>query len=354
MKTTLLVIACLAHPVAAAPFQAPPVVPPPPAASDGSHDFDFAAGAWKEHTWRLDKPLTGSTTWFEMDGYSVARKALDGRASIVEYEGEGPRGHLTLLAVRLYDPASHQWSLNFSTPERGALWPTPLVGQFRAGRGDFYSNDEIDGRTILVRFSAMALSPTTARTEQAFSADGGKTWETNWINAYTRIDEPAVAHLAATRPARTGPHDFDFDVGSSKVQIRRLTKPLSGSTTWATYSGTHTVHELWNGRAQLVELVAEGPAGRLEGLGLRLYDPSARQWNLNWVSTGTGTFGAPTIGEFKQGRGEMFDSEPFEGRMILVRNVFSEITKTSSRFEQAFSRDGGKTWEVNWIATATH
>src|SRR5262245_13822080 len=103
---------------AAESFKPPPPVPAPDRVRDGQHDFDFAVGAWKEHTWRLDKPLTGSTKWFELDGYSVSRQALGGRANLVEYEGDGPRGHLSLIAVRIYDPVAHQWNLNFSTPER--------------------------------------------------------------------------------------------------------------------------------------------------------------------------------------------------------------------------------------------
>jgi hypothetical protein len=113
------------------------------------------------------------------------------------------------------------------------------------------------------------------------------------------------------------------------------------------------IHKVWDGRANLVELTVDGPAGRIEGLSLRLYNPQSHQWSLNFANINDGTINVPTIGEFKGGRGEFFDQESFNGRMILVRNVFSEITSTSYRFEQAFSEDGGKTWEVNWIATDT-
>jgi hypothetical protein len=110
---------------------------------------------------------------------------------------------------------------------------------------------------------------------------------------------------------------------------------------------------VWNGRANLVELEVDGPGGHLEGLSLRLYDTQSRQWSLNFANNQTGTLGQPTIGEFKNGRGEFFDQEPYNGRAILVRNVWSDITPTSCRFEQAFSDDGGTTWEVNWVATDT-
>jgi hypothetical protein len=94
-----------------------------------------------------------------------------------------------------------------------------------------------------------------------------------------------------------------------------------------------------------------GPAGRLQGLSLRLYNPLAGQWSLNFASPGSGTLGLPTVGEFKNSRGEFYDQETFEGRSIWVRFVISGISKNSCHFEQAFSDDGGKTWEVNWIAT---
>lgn len=159
--------------------------------------------------------------------------------------------------------------------------------------------------------------------------------------------------LAQQNSARDGQHDFDFEIGTWKTHLKRLLHPLTGSTTWVEYEGTSVVRKIWDGRANLVELVADGPAGHFEGLNLRLYNPQAHQWSLNFASSAGGALGPPTIGGFKDGRGEFFDQEPFNGRAILVRFVVSDITPTSCRFEQAFSDDGGKTWEVNWIATDT-
>lgn len=138
-----------------------------------------------------------------------------------------------------------------------------------------------------------------------------------------------------------------------KTHVSRLVHPLTGSTTWVTYEGTTVVRKVWNGRANLVELEVDGSVGHLELLSLRLYDPQSRQWSLNVTSSSGGTLGVPTIGEFKNGRGEFFDQETLNGRAILVRFVISDITSNSCHFEQAFSDDGGKTWEVNWLATDT-
>ena len=128
---------------------------------------------------------------------------------------------------------------------------------------------------------------------------------------------------------------------------------MTGSTSWVEYEGTTVVRKVWDGRANLVELVADGPTGHLEALSLRLYNPQSRQWSLNFANSKGGTLSPPAIGEFKDGRGEFYGQESLDGRAIFVRFIISDITPTSVRFEQSFSADGGKTWEVNWIATDT-
>ncbi len=152
---------------------------------------------------------------------------------------------------------------------------------------------------------------------------------------------------------RDGQRDFDFEIGTWKTHLRRRLRPLTGSTTWIEMDGTTVVRKVWNGRANIVELEADGPAGHIVGLSLRLYNPQSHQWSLNFSNSSDGTLSQPTVGEFKDGRGEFFDQETLNGRAIFVRFVISEITPNSCRFEQAFSDDGGKTWEVNWIATDT-
>ena len=158
---------------------------------------------------------------------------------------------------------------------------------------------------------------------------------------------------SAAAQQRDGQHDFDFEFGTWKTHLRRLVRPLTGSTTWVEYDGTTIVRKVWDGRANLVELAVDGPAGRLEALSLRLYDPQSQQWSLNFSGLGSGSMSVPAIGRFRNGRGEFFNQETLNGRAILVRFVISDITSTSCRFEQSFSEDGGKTWETNWIAVDT-
>lgn len=158
---------------------------------------------------------------------------------------------------------------------------------------------------------------------------------------------------AETRAERDGQRDFDWEIGTWKTELKRRLRPLTGSDEWVEYQGTSRVRKIWDGRANLVELDVQGPAGRIEGLSLRLYNPQSRQWSLNFANSAGGTMTPPTIGEFDDGRGEFFAQETLNGRAILVRFLISDITPTSARFEQAFSDDGGKTWETNWIATDT-
>jgi hypothetical protein len=129
--------------------------------------------------------LTGSSAWIEMDGTTEVRKIWDGRANLAQFNADGPAGKLELLSLRTYNPTTHQWSLAFATPNVGMLG-VRSVGQFKNGRGDFYDQEPINGRSVLVRFSIWGITANTAQSEQAFSDDGGETWEVNWINRYTR------------------------------------------------------------------------------------------------------------------------------------------------------------------------
>jgi hypothetical protein len=161
---------------------------PAPPLRDGQHDFDFEIGTWKTHLKRLVRPLTGSTTWVELEGTTVVRKISDGRANLVELDVQGPSGHIEAISLRLYNPETHQWSLNFANSRVGTL-AVPAIGEFKNGRGEFFNQDLLGGRSIFVRFIIQCASVDSCRFEQAYSADGGKTWEENWIATDTRVKE---------------------------------------------------------------------------------------------------------------------------------------------------------------------
>jgi hypothetical protein len=163
----------------------------------------------------------------------------------------------------------------------------------------------------------------------------------------------AKAAQVELAPKHDGQHDFDFNIGTWKTHVSRLLRPLSGSNTWGEYDGIASVRNVMHGRANLLELDVDGAAGHIEGIGVRLYNPASGQWSLNWANGNDSVMTQPMIGEFKNGRGDFFDQEVFNGKSVLTRNGFSDITPNSSRFEQAFSADGGKTWETNWVMTFT-
>jgi hypothetical protein len=181
----LLVGAAVMTPISA-PAQIPSSTPAPPGLRDGARDFDFEFGTWKSHLRRLVHPLSGSTTWVEYDGTTVVRKVWNGAANLVELDVSGPAGHITALSLRLYDPASHRWSLNFANRAVGQISPPPSIGGFKNGRGEFFDEEEFNGKKIIVRFVISDITTTSCRFEQAYSDDGGKTWEVNWIATDTR------------------------------------------------------------------------------------------------------------------------------------------------------------------------
>jgi len=168
---------------------------------------------------------------------------------------------------------------------------------------------------------------------------------------------PVSAADAPARPpdatARDGRHDFDFNVGVWRTHIKRILDPLSGSTRSIELNGTVTVRTVWEGRAELEEIEADGPNGHWEGLTLFLYIPDARQWSQTFANSKSGVLTAPLIGAFKDGRGELYAKDTLNDQAILVRAVWSDITPDSHHFEQSYSDDGGKTWAAAFIATLT-
>jgi hypothetical protein len=162
---------------------------PADAARDGQHDFDFHFGKWNTHIRRLVNPLSGSTTWVELNGTVTVRKIWDGRANLEELEAGNATTHFQGLTIFLYNPESHQWSQDFASISNGTLSQPPMIGEFKNGRGELFAQDIFNGRTILVRFVWSDITPNSHHVEQSFSDDGGKTWEPNFVADLTRISQ---------------------------------------------------------------------------------------------------------------------------------------------------------------------
>jgi hypothetical protein len=149
---------------------------------------------------------------------------------------------------------------------------------------------------------------------------------------------------------RDGQHDFDFIFGRWKIHLKRRVHSSTGSDTWTEFDGYGRYRKIWGGRANLNDFEADSPTGHVEGLTLRTYNPESHQWSLYWASSLDGILAAPQVGQFHDGQGEFYAQDTVNGKTIFIRYVWSKITAKSAHFEQAFSTDGGRNWDVNWIS----
>ena len=157
-----------------------------------------------------------------------------------------------------------------------------------------------------------------------------------------------------TTPVRDGQHDFDFALGSWKAHLKRLEHPLSGLNTWVEFDGTFVARKVWDGRAIVEEVELDAPGGHIEGLTLRLYNAQTQQWSIYWANSKNGVMDtSPQVGQFKSGRGEFYGTDTLNGKPIYVRFIWTNTQTNTPHFEQSYSEDGGKTWEVNWITDQT-
>lgn len=309
---------------------------------DGQHDFDFASGTWHTHIKRTLDPFDASSASIELDGTVSSREVWGGRAWMEEIQADGPKGHWEAMTLFLYNPKAHQWSMNFLNSQMGTL-STPLIGAFdRDGHGELISADTFKDRAILVRGVWTKISADVHEYAEYYSDDGGNTWKAAFVGHKTRIPESEVKRV----PVVT--NDFDFEIGTFKAHSTRLINPLTGSTKWAETDGTTVVSRIWGGKANLAQVHVEPPFGPIDFLALRWYNSTARQWFLTFANAANGTLGVPMAGVFKNGRIDLYDAEPVDGRQVLVRFAIWPTSKDTGASEQAFSADGGRTWEVNY------
>ena len=151
-----------------------------------ARDFDFLMGSWSIHNLRLRERLVGSNDWEEFEATSVARPLLDGLGNEDEFRTDHDGGFIG-MSFRFFDAVSSRWSIYWADSRRPGLLDPPVIGSFSEGVGIFEGEDTFLGRPILVRFTWSGVTTATPRWEQAFSADGGETWETNWVMDFTRV-----------------------------------------------------------------------------------------------------------------------------------------------------------------------
>lgn len=149
----------------------------------------------------------------------------------------------------------------------------------------------------------------------------------------------------------SSPHDFDFFHGEWEVVNRRLTDFLQPGSGWEEFEGTSRCWPLFDGAANVDEI--DMPYLGSKGLTLRLFDRETEQWSLNWSSSGTGRLFPPVIGRFEDGRGEFYGDDTQDGKDVRVRFVWSAVSASGARWEQAFSVDDGASWVTNWTMDFT-
>ena len=154
---------------------------------------------------------------------------------------------------------------------------------------------------------------------------------------------------ASNGELQDGRADFDFIIGRWNIHHRRLREWLKGSTSWEEFEGTAVDRKILGGLGSISEVTLQRASGSLEGMTVRIFDPKSEQWSIYWVDSVHGILTTPMIGGFTQGRGAFYAQEIFEGKHIFSRFLWSGITTTSCHWEQAFSEDGGSTWETNWM-----
>ena len=155
--------------------------------------------------------------------------------------------------------------------------------------------------------------------------------------------------MTHTTPVRDGSRDFDFLYGTWDVHHRRLAERLKGSTTWEEFDAPMTARPTLGGRGNFDETSMERASGRVEGMTVRFYNPASGEWTIYWADSINGFGSLPMVGKFDgNGRGLLYAHEPFNGRYIFVRFIWTVLASDKARWEQAFSEDGGTTWETNW------
>jgi hypothetical protein len=182
-----LVAACAG---AVHPQPAGPATPALPSPTGDVHDFDWLAGGWTLDNRRLKARGVGSDEWDEFPAVSCGTILLGGIANIdeIHFPTKGWSG----VTVRTFDVARRQWSIYWVNSREGVLFP-PVVGGFTGNRGEFYGHDTDEGHPVAVRFIWTLQGPDTMHWEQAFSRDGGHTWETNWENTLHRAPPSVCA-----------------------------------------------------------------------------------------------------------------------------------------------------------------
>jgi hypothetical protein len=311
-------------------------------APSGAQDMAFFVGSWSVRHRRLRTQAAGGKAWEDFGGTCVNWPTLGGAGSADENLFEAPGGAWRGTGVQAFDDKTGLWS-SWWIDGRTATLDPPVRGRFRDGVGTFFGDDTVDGRPVKVRVQWSRITPRSVHWEQAFSTDQGTTWKTNWISDFTRLAQ------APGDPSTSGDrHDFDFVRGRFNVRHHRLRERLAGSTEWEDFAGTSELWTTLGSHGTVDDNWLALPAGAYRAMGVRAFNEKTRQWAIWWLDARSPNVDPPVLGGFKDGVGTFIGDDMLRGKPVKVRFQWSRITATSAHWEQAFSPDGGSTWETNW------
>jgi hypothetical protein len=329
-------------------------LPSIPALAAASHERDWAwlLGTWDAWHVRLKDRLANSTEWQEFAGKSAFWQTMGGLGNVDDNSLALPAGDYRGLSVRAFDPTTSSWAIWWLDGRNPEHIDPPVRGGFRDGEdeGEFIGTDVYKGTPVTVRFRWHEVLSKRPHWDQAFSTDGGKTWEINWRNYFTRT-APAAKSLPRLEGDPPQSREWDFLAGSWKVRNRRLRQRLVGSSQWDEFDSTLTNWPVLGGRGNIGDNEFKGPGAPYRGMSLRAYNVQRGEW-LSWWLDGRhpADIGTPMRGHFVDGVGTLFGVDEFRGKAVKTRSQWTGVDTNRPRWEQSASLDGGATWETNWVA----
>ena len=322
----------------------------PAAAAAPETDWAWLLGDWDVWHSRLKDRLVNSSEWQEFAGKSSFWNTLGGLGNVDDNSLDLPGGVYRGLSVRAFDPKAGSWAiwwLDGRNPER--IDP-PVRGGFKGDEGEFIGTDIHKGTPVTVRFRWHEVRSKRPWWDQSFSTDGGKTWETNWRNYFTRKRSQASG-LPRIENDPPEARAWDFLAGQWKVRNRKLRKRLAGSRDWDEFDSTLTNWQVLGGRGNVGDNLFDGPGTPYRGMSLRAYNVEKREWLSWWVDARSpANIGAPLRGRFLEGSATLIGDDQHDGRPVKVRSQWTRTDGNSPHWEQAYSTDGGQSWEINWVS----
>ncbi len=260
----------------------------PALASAHEQDWDWLLGSWDVWHRRLKDRLVGSQEWQEFTGRSAFWHTMGGLGNIDDNSLALPAGDYRGLSVRAFDPKAGSWAIWWLDGRNPEHIDPPVRGGFHGDEGEFIGTDTHKGTPVTVRFRWHEVRSKRPWWDQAFSTDGGKTWEINWRNYFTRTNSAAAAQprLAGDPPEARA---WDFLVGKWKVRNRRLRSRFTNSKDWDEFDSTLTNWQVLGGRGNVGDnwfRRAEGALSRHEPARLQRREAGMAELVAGWPRSG--------------------------------------------------------------------